>query len=353
MTLTRLMPALGMFLVVFSAGFLRADILHLNDNAEWENVSDTPEGKYLMAVAKFKQLISSGQAESATEELIRLKQEHPEIQGKDFDFFVEAELLFAAGQWIKAARKYDELLDGYPESWLYDTAMERQFSIAQAFLNGQKRRALKVLKLSAFDEGKTMMERIAERSVDGPLARRALMALARAHSRRGEFLEAYDVWADISQRWPTGQTGQTALLEMGQALHSAYTSPDYDHTGLISAKSYYENFKLRYPQLVELHDIDEKLKTITEQLAYKQYSIGEYYDRTGNREAAELYYKEVLEKWSDTAAAEMARARMLAWNSGLGVKPGRKKTLGRRLFDAGNIFVDSWFGLRFLGGKAR
>jgi hypothetical protein len=45
---------------------------------------------------------------------------------------------------------------------------------------------------------------------------------------------------------------------------------------------------------------------------------------------------------------------MLAWNSGLkGVGPGQKKTLSRRIFDASSIFVDNWFGLRSLGGKAK
>ena len=101
-------------------------------------------------------------------------------------------------------------------------------------------------------------------------------------------------------------------------------------------------------------EIDEKLRTIEEQLAYKQYSVGEYYDRTGSRQAAQLYYEEVLVKWPGTAAAEMSQARMLAWNSGLTeVTPGERNTLGRKLFDVGNNIVDSWFGLGFLGAKAK
>ncbi len=354
MTFIRRVLVLGVLWSVFPAGPVWGDILFLKDGTEWQNVSDTPEGRYRMAVAKFKQLISSGQAESAAAELVNLKQTYPEIKGPDFDLFVEAELLFAGHEWIKAARKYGELLDGFPDSWLYDTAMDRQFSVAQAFLNGQKRRVLKILKLSAFDEGEKIMRRIADRTGEAPIARRALVALARAYSRRKEFLEAYEVWADISLRWGTGEMGTTALLEMAQTLHSAYTSSDYDHTSLVSAKTHYKNFKARYPQLVEVYEIDEKLKRIEEQLAYKQYSIGEYYDRTGSREAAELYYEDVVDNWPDTAAAEMVQKRRLAWSSGLkGVMPGQKKTLPRKLFDASNIFVDNWFGLRFLGGKAK
>lgn len=345
---------LAVLWAVFLPGSAWADILLLKDGVKWQNVSDTPEGRYLMAVAKFKQLISSGQIESAIAELAILKQTHPEIKGEDFDLFIEAELLFAQSKWIKAARKYDDFSRKFPESWLKDTAMERQFSIAQAFLNGQKRRVLKVLKMSAFDEGEKIMRSIAEREDKSPIAYRALVALARGYARRGEFLDASGVWTEIFLTWGTGARGRRAHLEMAQTLHSAYEGADYDHLSLVEAERKYREFKTHYPQLVEDYEIDKKLKIIREQLAYKQYSIGEYYDRTGSREAAELYYKKVLKEWSDTDAAEMSQARMLAWNSGLTeFVPGQKNTLPRKLFDMSNIFVDSWFGLRLLGGKAK
>lgn len=337
---------------VLYGGPLWADTLFLKDGTEWQNVSDSAEGQYLMAVAKFKQLVGTGDAAGAVGELERLKIEHPEIAGPDFDLFIAAELLYAEGKWVEAVRKYEELLTGHPSSWLYETAMEREFSVAQAFVNGQKRPVLKVLRLSAFDEGETMLRRIADRAGDAPIAQRALVTLARGYSKKGDHLDAYEVWSEVSSRWPTGEMGRTALLEMAQSLHSAYQSPDYDPTSLASAKTYYTNYRLRYPELAADNEIDEKLTLIEEQLAYKQYAVGEYYDRTGNVDAAKLYYDQVIKNWPDTAAAEMAQARLLAWGSGLTeIVPGENKKLGRRLFKAGNVVVDSWFGLRFLSGK--
>ncbi len=333
-----------------------AGTLHLKDGKEWQDVSNSDEGRYLMAVAKFKQLISSGNAESGTEELIKLKEAYPEIADAAFNVFLEAETLYADGKWDKAVRKYDVVLNKWPESWLRQTVLERKFSIALAFLNGHKRKVLKVLYLSAFAEGEEIMYDIDNRVGDAPIAKRALIAIARAYERRGQFVDAYYVWENISSRWTTGQLGTMAILEMAQDQHSSYRGPDYDHTGLDVAADHYRRVKVEaynYPQLVVADEVDEKLKTIEEQLAYKQYSVGEYYDRTGSRQAAELYYEEVLGNWPNTAAAGMAQARMLAWNSGLTeVVPGEKKTVGRKLFNVGNNIVDSWFGLRFLGIKA-
>ncbi|MCD6393857.1 MAG: outer membrane protein assembly factor BamD [Planctomycetes bacterium] len=331
-----------------------AGTLHLKDGKEWQDVSNSPEGRRLMAVAKFKQLISSGDAESATEELTRLKEAYPEIAGPAFNVFLEAETLYANGKWTKAVRKYDEVLNKWSESWLRQTILERKFSIGQAFLNGQKRRVMMVLNLSAFDEGEKIMYDIENRAGEAPIAKRALIAIARGYERRGQFADAYFVWEEINSRWTTGQLGTTAILEMANDQYSSYRGQDYDHTGLNKAKDHYQDIRIHYPQLAAEYEIDERLKDIDGLLAYKQYSIGEYYDRTGSRQAAKLYYEEVLDKWPDTAAAEMAQARMLAWNSGLTeIKPGEKNKVGRRLFDAGNTIVDSWFGLRFLGVKSR
>ena len=331
-----------------------AGTLHLKDGKEWQDISDSPEGRRLMAVAKFKQLISSGDAESATEELSKLKEAYPEIASPAFNMFLEAETLYANGKWAKAVRKYDEVLDKWSESWLRQTILERKFSIGQAFLNGHKRKVLKILSLSAFDEGEKIMYDIENRAGNAPIAKRALIAIARGYERRGQFADAYYIWEDISSRWTTGQLPTMALLEMAHDQHSSYKGEDYDDTGLDTAKGHYQNIRTNYPQLAAKYEIDEELKDIEEKLAYKQYYIGEYYDRTGSRQAAKLYYEEVRKKWPDTPAAKMAEARILAWGSGLTeVKPGEKKKVGRRLFNAGNKIVDSWFGLGFLGVKSR
>lgn len=331
-----------------------AGTLHLKDGKEWQDVSDSPEGRRLMAVAKFKQLISSGDAESATEELVKLKEAYPEIAGPAFNMFLEAETFYANGKWTKAVRKYDEVLDKWSESWLRQTILERKFSIGLAFLNGHKRRVLMVLNLSAFEEGEKIMYDIENRAGNAPISKRALVAIARGYEKRGQFIDAYYVWEDISGRWTKGQLGTTAILEMAHDQYSAYKGENYDHTGLTKARDHYTDIRIHHPQLAAEHEIDEKLKGIDEQLAYKQYYIGEYYDRTGSREAARLYYEDVRKKWPGTVAGVAAEARMLAWDSGLTeVKPGEKNKVGRKLFDAGNKVVDSWFGLSFLGAKPK
>jgi len=215
--------------VVLSGGMFvcrsSADTLHLTSDGEWKKVADDAAGKYMLAVAKVKQLITAGEVESAQDVLERLKADFPDATGADLDTFMEAEMLYAVRKWAKAVKKYDEFIEAWPQSPLYESALEREYAIATAFLGGEKRKVLKVLKLSAYEEGVKIMRRIADRAGDAPIARRALIAVASSCEKRGRFFvtdpdqtDAYETWADISSRWPTGELGREALLGMAPVL---------------------------------------------------------------------------------------------------------------------------------------
>lgn len=278
---------------------------HLEKGRDWKAVSN--EDKYLLAVAEIKRLVNAGQTEAVGEALAQLKKDFPEISRPDFEAFMQAEMLFSAGEFVKAVRGYDKFLAEFPESALYEAALDREFSIATAFLAGQKRPILKVFKIRGYAEGERIMERIVDRAGDVPIAKKAALAVAKSLERRGKYNEAYHRWSEISSQWPTGQMGKESLLAMARCKHAAYRGPKYDASSLVSAKSYYENFKLRYPKESEEINVDERFKQINEQLAYKQLDIGRYYQKVGDKQSANLYYQMVLDNWPASTAAKMVR----------------------------------------------
>jgi outer membrane protein assembly factor BamD (BamD/ComL family) len=79
---------------------------------------------------------------------------------------------------------------------------------------------------------------------------------------------------------------------------------------LISAKSYYENFKLRYPETAAKIGVDETLKAINEQVADKELLIADYYAKSGYKLSANLYYQMVVDDWPGTVAAKKARTKI-------------------------------------------
>jgi outer membrane protein assembly factor BamD (BamD/ComL family) len=294
---------------LLASSIFSAETWRLGESGQWETVS--VENKYLLAVAEIKKLVNMGETEAVGQAVDKLKKDFPEIAGPDLDAFIKAEMLYSKGKFTKAAKDYDRFLTEFPKSELYEAAIDRQFAIATAFLAGQKKTVLGGLfKIKGYAEGTKIMERISDQAGDAPIAKRASMAVAQGLEKRGKFAEAYYRWSEVSSRWPTGQIGKDALLGMARCKHAAYKGPKYDVSDLISAKSYYENFKLRYPAEADEFDIDGRMGQIDGQLAYKQFSIGRYYQQTGNKQSSNLYYQMVIDNWPGSIASEMAKQAM-------------------------------------------
>ena len=284
-----------------------AETWTLQKGEEWQAVSENPQAGYLLAVSELKRLINEGKVKELGEAIARLKRDFPGVAGPDLDDFMAAEKHFAAGRLTKAVRAYDTFFARYPESPLYDAALDRELAIAQAYLSGHKKTALKVIRLKGYAEGVKIADKVTERAGDSPIAVRASVAVAQSYEKRAKYEDAYQRWSQVSSRWPTGKTGMEALLGMARCKHAAYRGPKYDGSGLVSAKSYYENFLKRYPEESKTYEIEKRVEQITEQLAYKEYTIAEYYQRTGSDESADIYCGMVLAQWPDSTGAKRAK----------------------------------------------
>lgn len=286
---------------------LAAETWRLEEGRDWKEVTNQPQDKYSLAVSELKALVSQGKSEDIAPTVAILKAKYPEIGTPDFGIFVEAEWFYAKDQLTKAVRAYNTLLTRYPQSPLYFVALDRQFSIAQAYLGGRKKPILKFFKIKGYAEGVKIMDSVIDRAGNSPLGLKACRTIAESYEARGKYEEAYERWSEVSSKWPTGETGKEALLSMARCKHAAYKGPAYDVSALVSAKSYYENFRQRYPEEAKQYEIEKRLEQIRQQLAYKEYKIAEYYQRTGSKQSAAMYAQMVVDQWPDSVAARGSR----------------------------------------------
>jgi outer membrane protein assembly factor BamD (BamD/ComL family) len=287
-----------------------AETWRLGEGGQLQQTTGNRQEEFLLRVTDVKKLVDAGKPKKVREAAKQLKTDYPEIAGADFDAFIEAEVLLADDKLTKAVRQYDKFLDDYPASPLRDAALEREFGVASDYLAGRKKPFLLVFRISGYEDGVKIMDKIGDRAGTADIAKRALLAVAQSHEKRREYNEAYLKWSEISTRWPTGQMGKDALLAMSRNKYAAYRGPDYDGSSLISAKSYYENFKLRYPEEAQQIKVDDILSRIGEQLAEKQLKIARYYDKSGSTGPANMYYQLVVDSWPQTQAAQTAKQKL-------------------------------------------
>ena len=308
-------------LAIFSAASstVSADTWRLENGQSWKGVSAENQDKFLIEVAEAKKLVNTGQTKAARKAFDTLKKDFPEITGPDLDIFIKAELLLSQKKLTKSARTYDKLLADYPKSKLRQAALDRQFAIGSAYLSGQKKVVLGIIPIAGYAEGIRIMEKITDRAdIDSAIGIQAAIAVAKNYEKREKFNEAYLKWWEISSQWQSGVIGRDALLGMAQAKHAQYNKQTehkrhfYDASCLRSARSYYERFKLLFPKDAETIGVGEILHEITEQLAFKEFRIGRYYQRTGNQQSASLYADMVISDWPDSQAAEMAKEMLTA-----------------------------------------
>ena len=297
-----------LILTALCCGYSRAETMYLDADGTWKTIPSDARGSSSEGTERVKQLVADGRPQEASGALSEMKKDAPHLENRELELFVEAELLYSKRNFIKSAERYTRFLDEHPASDLYGSAMGRLFDIGSAFLAGQKKPLLWVFRVRAYEDGEKIMNAIADRAGNAPIAQEALVSVAKSYENRRAWRDAFRAWSDVSARWPAGQIGRDSLYGMASNLYAAYNGPQYEAGSLVSARGYYNELKARYPEFSAAMNVDELLGHIDEQIAEKELAIAMYYRRTGNPEGAGLYFSDVIEKWPDTAAAVQAQA---------------------------------------------
>ena len=290
----------------------------LQDDQNWDLVANEAQKKFLTNIVAAQNLANEGKTKKATKEFAAIKKNFPDFADKALNLFVKAELQLSKMKLTDAARSYDKLLTKYKDSILRDLAIKRQYEIGMTFLDGRKKVVLGFIRIKGDTEGISILEKMIDHAgFDSKISIDASVAIAENYEKRKKFDEAYLKWYEIySLAKSDSIIKRDALLGMAKAKYSVYNKnpesrkPFYDASCLRSARSYYEMLKRYYSDYAEEIGVDETLNAIKEQLAYKELSIGLYYEKMGNIQAANLYFDMVMSNWPESKSAEIAQNKL-------------------------------------------
>ncbi|MBL7107309.1 MAG: outer membrane protein assembly factor BamD [Phycisphaerae bacterium] len=288
--------------------FVDAETWHLEKGGELQTLSGDEQSSMIIAISQLKQLAAEGKTRKLLAEIPKVESKFPASQQKEVHAFLMAEVEYSKSKFTKAMRKYDAFLKEYPQSPLYEAAIDRELEIGTAFLSGMKKPVLKVFKMKGYAEGEKILDKVFDYAGSSPVGLDSQLTIARKLEERGEFEDAYQRWSQISLSWPTGEIGKESLLAMGRCKHASYRGPKYDGLGLVSARTYYENFLQRYPQEAGEYQISKRLEQIEQQLAYKSLVTARYYKSSDQSQAANFYYQMVVKDWPQSIGAQMAES---------------------------------------------
>ena len=220
----------------------------------------------------------------------------------------DAEVL--RGNKYSALFPYEDLLNNYPTSDLYLPVLEREYAIADAFLNGYKRKFLGIRFLPEQDDALQMLDRIQDRQRASAVAEQSGLRVADYYYSVGKFPEAIDAYSDFLRRYPYSQYVRKAELRRAESSLANFHGLLFDFTPLVDSRERLATSSDEFPQSSEelqVRAIDDRIYQLEGE---KDLEIARYYYRAGKKHASAYYYKRVIENWPETSFADTARKEL-------------------------------------------
>lgn len=266
----------------------------------------TPEGD----LAILRQMVADGQNKRVVKLVEEFLVSHGDSPACEEAMNLAGQSLIDRGEYWNAYKWYERQISTYPNGAFFERALDREYLIADAFVNGRKRKAMKIFRVPADQDGVDMLLRISTHCPGTPISERALLRVADYHFSRGEYPEAIACYEDFMKSNPLSEHRKFAMLQVARAYLLNYRGVRWDSSPLLDARKRYQLFAQAYPRDAEKENVEGILEEIRLGLAQKAYETGRFYERTKYPRAAAFYYKKTIEEYSDTHWANSARGRL-------------------------------------------
>jgi len=279
-------------------------------DGRWQSVAPADAGKTPVvtdeALDRAEQLLSRKQYEPARKITLRWLKTNKTHPLRDRALFLLAEAYEQYGNRILSFYYLDELMDNFPESRLFYPALDRQYQIADDFLNGYKRRLLYMSILSAEDEAIEMLYRIQGRSPGSPLAEKALLRTADYYYADSQFDFAGDAYASYVKSYPRSPAVPRVRLRQAFSALAQFRGLKFDATPIVDARAQLVDIGREYPDLAREQNTDQIVRQIDEAFARKIFTTADFYRRTHYDNAAVYNYRLLKGTYPDSPEAARA-----------------------------------------------
>jgi len=253
--------------------------------------------------------------------------------------FMLGESYFFADRYPKANDAYGTLLKKYEYTRHLDTSVARLFAIGRYWEELSERRSFWKFPVNLTDKeqpwfdtfgyGIKAFETVRLYDPTGPLADDSVMAAANAYFVHGRFEEAAFHYDLIRTDYPKSEHQINAhVLGMKSKLQT-YQGPLYEGTPLKDAQKIADQALTQFGRELgaERKYVLDTRNRVTEELAAREWAIGQYYDKRQYYRAARYYYQGILDEYPRSAVAQKAEKRIQEIAGLPDVPPNRFKWL--------------------------
>ncbi len=301
--------AVLLLVTVFSAP-LEAYWIWSPDLGKWVNpkksAKDTPEEQFTWALDFY----NNKNWDRAVEEFEKLPAAFPNSR-------LAAEGVYYTGlcweekqDFAKAADAYQKLIDRYPYSDRIKDAVKREFDIANLFANGEKVKVLGIPVLSGQEKALEIYRHIVKNAPFGSYGDQAQFNMGEVYKAQAEYEEAQKAFQAVVDEYPSSPLVSKARYQIAQSSLEASKRSQYSDQYAQRAIEEFQGFKQNYPDDEQALKADESIKLLREKKALTNFEVAAFYDKQKKYSSAKVYYREVMDKYPETASALRAKKRL-------------------------------------------
>ena len=215
----------------------------------------------------------------------------------------------AQGNLYGAYEAYQKVIDKYPFSERIQEIIEREYKIGEAFMAGEKRKAIGIT-LPVENPAIEIFSKVIENSTYGPLAPKAQYKLGLVLKGLMRYYEAEEAFNKVITNYPNSEWVEAAKFQIASCRAAVSRGPDYDQGAAKEAKEKFEDFVKEHPDAVLSHEAEKNIGRLKEKEAEANFNIGRFYEKQKAYEAAKVYYNDILNNYPDSVWAVKALERL-------------------------------------------
>lgn len=242
----------------------------------------------------------------------------PEVEDRQAAMLLYGDAALMRDRLYEAHKRYQKVIDEYPQTEEFAMALRRDLDIARAWLGGKKRRLWGIFRVPAQDEGVEILSQIEDLGHGYRIAEVALREKADYFYESGQFDLASIAYRRLADDVRSPRYTKMAMFRAASSALASFPGAAYDDTPLLEARELFNGYLNRFPAAAAEEDVDVLLASIEAKRAEKEYQIGSFYARIDRPKAAAYYYNYVLSTWPETLWAQRAEADLVR----MGFEPG-------------------------------
>ena len=200
----------------------------------------------------------------------------------------------------KAFKAYQTLVAKHPNYDKYDEVLQRQFQIANKFLNGQRFRLWGLFPLfRSMDKTAEMYRKLIQPGPYSEVAAQAQLRIGTANEKKKNFAAAFAAYQAAADKYAERKKiASEALYRAGVSLSKESKDAEYDQSVAKRAIEVFNDFIVLYPDDERVPEAEKNIRKLRVEQARGSLKIARFYDKKNQKQGALTYYNKVVDIFS-------------------------------------------------------